>query len=154
MKISVVSGGFDPIHSGHIRYINSAKEHGDLLIIALNSDNWLRNKKGKEFMPFNARKLILESIKGVDKVIDFEELRDFVNNLQMRESITIKLSFDTLVYSRASNDQIRRLNKDFSETNVREFFPTEIEIGGRTLKINDYNYWTLSYRSDDNKVGI
>ena len=73
MKISVVSGGFDPLHSGHISYINSAKEHGDFLIIALNSDNWLRNKKGKEFMPFNERKLILESIKGVDKVIEFED---------------------------------------------------------------------------------
>jgi len=73
VKISVVSGGFDPIHSGHISYINSAKEHGDYLIIALNSDNWLRNKKGKEFMPFNERKLILESIKGVDKVIGFED---------------------------------------------------------------------------------
>ena len=90
MKISVVSGGFDPIHSGHISYINSAKEHGDLLIIALNSDNWLRNKKGKEFMPFNERKLILESIKGVDKVIDFEDdnLGSCINALEK-----IKLSY-------------------------------------------------------------
>ncbi len=48
MKISVVSGGFDPIHSGHISYINSAKKFGDYLIIALNSDEWLRQKKGKE----------------------------------------------------------------------------------------------------------
>ena len=47
MKISVVSGGFDPIHSGHISYINAAKKHGDYLIIALNSDDWLREKKAK-----------------------------------------------------------------------------------------------------------
>ena len=41
MKISVVSGGFDPIHSGHISYINAAKKYGEYLIIALNSDAWL-----------------------------------------------------------------------------------------------------------------
>ena len=60
MKISVVSGGFDPIHSGHISYINSAKKYGDHLIIALNSDEWLNKKKGKFFMPFVERKEILE----------------------------------------------------------------------------------------------
>ena len=47
MKIVVVSGGFDPIHSGHIEYFKSAKEYGDKLIVALNSDNWLEKKKGK-----------------------------------------------------------------------------------------------------------
>ncbi len=73
MKISVVSGGFDPIHSGHISYINAAKKYGDYLIIALNSDEWLRQKKGKEFMPFEERKSILESIKNVDEVLAFED---------------------------------------------------------------------------------
>ncbi len=71
MKISVVSGGFDPIHSGHISYIHSAKEFGEYLIVALNSDEWLKNKKGKAFMPFNERKAILENIKGIDEVIGF-----------------------------------------------------------------------------------
>ena len=47
MKISVVSGGFDPIHSGHISYLKSAREMGDRLIVALNSDEWLINKKKK-----------------------------------------------------------------------------------------------------------
>ena len=50
MKIIVVSGGFDPIHSGHIEYLKCAKEHGDKLIVALNSDSWLEKKKGKPFM--------------------------------------------------------------------------------------------------------
>ena len=45
MKISVVSGGFDPIHSGHISYLKSAKKISDYLIVALNSDKWLINKK-------------------------------------------------------------------------------------------------------------
>ena len=62
MKIAVVSGGFDPIHSGHIDYISEAKENSDHLIVALNSDNWLSEKKGKPFMEFNERKKIIESI--------------------------------------------------------------------------------------------
>ena len=73
MNIIVVSGGFDPIHSGHIEYLKSAKEHGDKLIVALNSDSWLAKKKGKPFMTFNERKSILEAIQYVSEVIDFED---------------------------------------------------------------------------------
>ena len=73
MKISVISGGFDPIHSGHIAYINEAKKLGDKLIVLLNSDEWLINKKDRFFMPFSERKVILESIKPVDKVLGFKD---------------------------------------------------------------------------------
>ena len=69
MKIAVVSGGFDPIHSGHIDYIFEAKENADYLIVALNSDHWLSKKKGKPFMEFSERKQILESIKYVYEVV-------------------------------------------------------------------------------------
>ena len=73
MKIIIVSGGFDPIHSGHIAYFKSAKELGDKLIVALNSDEWLINKKGKFFMPFLERKAIVENLSCVDLVVDFED---------------------------------------------------------------------------------
>ena len=49
MKIAVVSGGFDPIHSGHIDYFNNARNSFDHLIVLLNSDAWLEKKKGKAF---------------------------------------------------------------------------------------------------------
>lgn len=68
-KIVMVSGGFDPIHIGHVRYIKEAKKLGDYLVVVLNNDNWLRMKKGKEFMGEIERKEILEAIAGVDKVI-------------------------------------------------------------------------------------
>ena len=64
-----VSGGFDPVHVGHIRMFEEAKKLGDKLIVILNNDNWLRKKKGFVFMPQEERKDILKSISGVDKVI-------------------------------------------------------------------------------------
>ncbi len=73
MKIVIVSGGFDPIHSGHIAYFNDARALGDKLVVALNSDNWLINKKGKFFMPFNERKAIIENLSSVDSVVDFND---------------------------------------------------------------------------------
>ena len=73
MNIIVVSGGFDPIHSGHISYMKSAKDIGDHLIVALNSDEWLIQKKKKVFMNIEERKNILLNIECVDEVITFND---------------------------------------------------------------------------------
>src|SRR5210317_1264933 len=70
--IILVSGGFDPIHSGHIKLINDANKYGDVVVL-LNSDDWLRNKKGREFLPFDERKIIMQNIKGVLDVLDFDD---------------------------------------------------------------------------------
>ncbi|MBL7062554.1 MAG: adenylyltransferase/cytidyltransferase family protein [Dehalococcoidia bacterium] len=64
-----VSGAFDPIHIGHIRYIREAAKLGDRLVVILNNDNFLLRKKGFIFRSFEDRKEILESIKSVDEVI-------------------------------------------------------------------------------------
>ena len=68
----LISGGFDPIHSGHIKLINDANKYGDVIVL-LNSDEWLRNKKGKEFLSFDERKIIMKNIKGVIDVIEFDD---------------------------------------------------------------------------------
>ena len=70
--IILVSGGFDPIHSGHIKLINEANKFGDVVVL-LNSDAWLKNKKGKAFMPLSERKIIMQNIKGVIDVIEFDD---------------------------------------------------------------------------------
>ena len=71
-KIVLITGGFDPLHSGHLSYISAARELGDMLVVGANSDDWLRRKKGREFMPLRERTNILQHIRGVDWVIDFD----------------------------------------------------------------------------------
>ena len=71
-NIVVVTGGFDPLHSGHISYINSARELGRV-VIGLNSDEWLRKKKGTEFMPYSERATIISNLKSVMMVIPIDD---------------------------------------------------------------------------------
>ena len=66
--VVAVCGGFDPIHVGHIKHFREAKKLGDILVVMLNTDNWLIKKKGYIFMTFEERKEIIESIRYVDKV--------------------------------------------------------------------------------------
>mgnify|MGYP001192624158 CR=1 FL=1 len=113
MKIVIVSGGFDPIHSGHIEYFKSAKEYGDKLLVALNSDNWLEKKKGKFFMSFKERKAIVNSIRYVDKVIDFEDDKkgSCINAL---EKIKEQYPNDELIFANGGD----RNNKNIPEMSV------------------------------------
>lgn len=72
-KIVLVTGGFDPLHSGHISYFKAAKALGDILVVGVNSDVWLTRKKGAPFMPYMERATIVRNIVGVDFVIDFND---------------------------------------------------------------------------------
>jgi D-beta-D-heptose 7-phosphate kinase/D-beta-D-heptose 1-phosphate adenosyltransferase len=71
--IVLVTGGFDPLHSGHIDYFKAARSLGDELHVGLNSDKWLTNKKGRPFMPFEERATVIENLSMVDKVISFDD---------------------------------------------------------------------------------
>ena len=80
-KVIIVSGGFDPVHIGHVRMFRQAAEIADTkaqvnqgrVIVALNSDEWLKRKKGKPFMLFEERKEILEAMDCVTEVIKFDD---------------------------------------------------------------------------------
>tara|TARA_B100001057_G_scaffold50206_1_gene44720 strand:- start:584 stop:1021 length:438 start_codon:yes stop_codon:yes gene_type:complete len=72
-RIILVTGGFDPIHGGHIKYIRDAKtvDPDSPVCVGLNSDEWLIRKKGKYFMDFDERKEVVSGMKDVDLVIPF-----------------------------------------------------------------------------------
>ena len=72
-KIVLVTGGFDPLHTGHIAYLEAAKKLGDRLVVGVNSDAWLTRKKGQAFMPWHERSAIIRALACVDFVIDFND---------------------------------------------------------------------------------
>ncbi len=76
MKVVLVTGGFDPLHSGHLAYFEEAKKLGDKLIVGVNSDDWLTRKKGRPFMCFEERASIIREMEIVDKVIGFDDSDD------------------------------------------------------------------------------
>lgn len=69
MTTVAISGGFDPIHIGHVEMMKEAKELGDKLVVIINNNNWLMKKKGFVFMDEKERKAIIEAIRYVDEVI-------------------------------------------------------------------------------------
>jgi cytidyltransferase-like protein len=73
MKIVLVTGGFDPIHSGHLAYFQAAKQLGDKLVVGLNSDAWLTRKKSRPFMPMSERFALVSALSIVDEVVVYND---------------------------------------------------------------------------------
>jgi D-beta-D-heptose 7-phosphate kinase/D-beta-D-heptose 1-phosphate adenosyltransferase len=68
-KVVMVSGGFDPIHPGHVRYFQAAKKLGNKLVVVINNDHWIKLKKGKGFMSASDRAEVIRAFKDVDEVV-------------------------------------------------------------------------------------
>lgn len=77
-KVVAVSGGFDPVHIGHLRMFEEAKTLGDKLVVIINCDDWLKRKKGKFFMTENDRAEIIKGFQCVDEVYILKSTRDDV----------------------------------------------------------------------------
>ena len=140
MKIVVVSGGFDPIHSGHISYFKSAKGLGEKLIVALNSDAWLIKKKEKFFMPFEERKIIIENLSMVDEVIDFDD-DEFGSASQALIKIKGAYPNDEIIFCNGGD----RTKDNIPEMQIKDIL-FEFGVGGEDKKnssswiLKDYQY--------------
>lgn len=140
MKIVVVSGGFDPIHSGHISYFKSAKGLGEKLIVALNSDAWLIKKKEKFFMPFEERKIIIENLSMVDEVIDFDD-DEFGSASQALVKIKGFYPNDEIIFCNGGD----RTKDNIPEMQIKDVL-FEFGVGGEDKKnssswiLKDYQY--------------
>ena len=75
-KVSLVTGGFDPIHSGHIAYFERAKDLSDYLVVGINTNEWLTRKKGQYFLPWIERAEIIRHFDMVDAVISWDDADD------------------------------------------------------------------------------
>lgn len=76
-RVVLLSGGFDPVHVGHLRMIQHASQYGDV-VVALNSDEWLMRKKGYVFMPFEERREIIAGFRGVSAAVAVVDMDDTV----------------------------------------------------------------------------
>ncbi len=144
MNIVVVSGGFDPIHSGHIAYFKSAAMLGDKLIIALNSDSWLNKKKEKYFMPFVERSLILNELKVVDEVIGFDD-DDIGSCINALEKVKKLYPEDNIIFCNGG---------DRTKENIPEMIVKDVEfkfgVGGEN-KANSSSWILKDWKYDGEK---
>ena len=102
-NVIIVSGGFDPVHKGHIRMFREAANLGANVVVGLNSDEWLSRKKGKPFMKWDERAELLESCKFINQVIPFDDSDDTASNVI--ERVHLMYSSDYNIYFANGGDR-------------------------------------------------
>ena len=103
-NVIIVSGGFDPVHKGHIRMFREAANLGHQVIIGLNSDEWLTRKKGKPFMKWEERAEILESCKFVTQVLSMDDTDDTASDI-IRQVANLYKNQDMNIYFANGGDR-------------------------------------------------
>ncbi len=95
--VVLVTGGFDPLHSGHLAYLKAARKLGDKLIVGVNSDTWLERKKGKNFLSLNERFEIVSALKYVDNCILFNDNDDTA--IEAIKNVAMLFPFDRIIFA-------------------------------------------------------
>ena len=98
MKLAIVSGGFDPVHVGHIELLQKAREKVDSLFVIVNNDAFLERKKGKAFMPLKERIAIMQSFKGVELALESVDEDDTVCETLTWLSAAYKPKFEEIFF--------------------------------------------------------
>jgi D-beta-D-heptose 7-phosphate kinase/D-beta-D-heptose 1-phosphate adenosyltransferase len=103
----IVSGGFDPLHEGHIENIKESRLKSDGVIALVNSDAWLCRKKGTNFMNFYSRSTIVENIKGIIDVITFDDSDN--SACDGLRKVRVKYPHDTLVFAKGGDRNVSNI---------------------------------------------
>ena len=126
-KIVLITGGFDPLHSGHLAYLKDASKLGDKLIVGLNSDDWLCRKKGKNFLPEKERHEILSAIRYVDGCILFNDNDDTA--IEAIKNVKMLFPFAQIIFANGG---------DRTEDNIPEMVFDDVifvfGVGGKDKK--------------------
>jgi cytidyltransferase-like protein len=126
-SVVICTGGFDPLHSGHIEYLKAAKALGNILIVGINSDAWLERKKGRAFMPFRERQSIISNLKFVDYAIAFDDSDD--SACDIIEETKINYPNSKIIFANGG---------DRTAKNIPEMSVTDVDfvfgVGGKNKK--------------------
>jgi cytidyltransferase-like protein len=116
-QIVLITGGFDPLHSGHIAYFKAAKKLGDYLIVGVNSDAWLTRKKGSPFMPVWERVALIQEMKCVDQVVFFDNQADADGSAKhfIKESLEL-FPNDNIIFANGGD----RTDKNIPEMDIQD----------------------------------
>ena len=145
-EVVLVTGGFDPIHSGHISYFNSAKEFSNRLIVGINSDEWLVRKKGQYFLPWKERAKIIGSLRMVDDVISYN---DEDNSSSEAIEKCLKISKKVIFCNGGDRKNNNILEMDVFKNNPRVQF--KFSVGGDD-KINSSSWILHGYFERQKKL--
>lgn len=114
MKIVLITGGFDPLHAGHIEYIAAATKLGDQLVVGLNSDDWLTRKKGRPFMQWEDRLAVIRNIRGVTWTVRFDDSDDTACDAIRK--VRLNYPSDTIIFANGGD----RTHLNIPEMSVKD----------------------------------
>jgi D-beta-D-heptose 7-phosphate kinase/D-beta-D-heptose 1-phosphate adenosyltransferase len=144
-RVVAVSGGFDPIHIGHVRMFNEAKKLGDKLVIILNNDNWLRKKKGMAFMPDHERKEVIEALAAVDEVF-------LTSHPENPEDMSVCAELEKLRPHIFANGGDRKNENDIPESVVCKKYGIQMVFNiGRGGKVQSSSWLLNKYKANGGK---
>ena len=137
--VVLVTGGFDPLHSGHLAYLRAAKKLGDKLIVGINSDSWLERKKGKNFLPLSERYEIVSALKYVDNCILFNDEDDTA--IEAIRNVIMLYPFDRIIFANGGD----RVEGNTPEEDAKLFPEKEIifQYGVGGLDKKNSSSWIL-----------
>lgn len=165
-NVVVLSGGFDPLHEGHIAMFRNSKKLFDYVVVGLNSDSWLARKKGKPFQSFSTRLSVLASIKYIDEVISFDDTDN--SAIALIKQCQDKFPNSTITFGNGGD----RSNHNYPEYSycIENGVRLHDELGGSDKKnsssslltawknestiIRDWGMWTVLQNYDPNTTKI
>ena len=145
-KLSLVTGGFDPIHSGHIRYFKEARAFTDYLIVGLNGDPWLTRKKGQYFQSWKERADIVRHLDMVDAVISWDDSDESACG-----AIAKCLEIADQVIFCNGGDRARDNTPEFDKYKKNDRVKFEWSVGG-TEKMNSSSWILHGYFERQKKI--